>query len=179
MPLHPQPPVRPQRLPSRMTLDRRRAVAAVAAVAFQPPPACPLRLSAVLDPWGAVLRTALHRQVLPSQAILDRSRALAALALQRPPAPAATTLHGPRAARSMAPQGPLAFPLRLRALLHRRRLVAAMALQRPLLSPLRLRAVLGRWRAVAATALQRQPLCHRRPPSRPPLERWAAAEMAL
>src|SRR5258708_15629103 len=161
MPLHWQPPERPQRLPSGVTLDRRRAMGAVV---FQPPPACPLRLRAVLDPWGAVLRTALHRrphhpQVLPSQAILDRSRALAALqpecplryravldrwravaamALQRPPASATTTLHGPRAARSMALQGTLACPLRLRALLHWCRLLAATALQRPLLSPLRL-----------------------------------------
>src|SRR6266436_555658 len=88
----------------------------------------------------------------PSRVTLDRRRAMAAMALQRPPASAATTLHGPKAARSMA-------------------------LRRPLASPLRLRAVLGRWRAVAVTALHRQPLRHRRPPSRPPLERWAAAEM--
>src|SRR5258707_1917129 len=84
MPLHWQPPERPQRLPSGVTLDRRRAMGAVV---FQPPPACPLRLRAVLDPWGAVLRTALHRrphhpQALPSQPILDRSRALAAIALE-------------------------------------------------------------------------------------------------
>src|SRR5437899_2762927 len=115
----------------------------------------------------------------PSRVTLDRRRAMAAMALQRPPASAATTLHGPKAARSMALRRPLACPLRLRALLHQCRLVvAALALQRPLLSPLRLRAVLGRWRAVAVTALHRQPLRHRRPPSRPPLERWAAAEMA-
>src|SRR5258708_5499229 len=178
MPLHWQPPERPQRLPSGVTLDRRRAMGAVV---FQPPPACPLRLRAVLDPWGAVLRTELHRrphhpQVLPSQAILDRSRALAAMALepecplrcravldrcravaamalQRPPASAPTTFHRPRAARSRA-------------------------LQRPLACPLRLRAVLGRWRVVAAAVLQRQPLGRRRPPSRPLLERWAAAAMA-
>src|SRR5712671_3484710 len=199
MPLYRQPLERLQRPPSRATLDRRRAVA------FQPLPACPLRLSVVLDPWGAVLRTALHRrphhpQVLPSQAILDRSRAVAAMALQRPPASATTTLHGPRAARSMALQRTLACPLRLRALLHWCRLLAAMALQRPLLSPLRLwavlgrwraalqrpllsplrlRGVLGRWRALPPTARQRQPLGRRRPPSRPLLERWAAAAMAL
>src|SRR3989442_13614694 len=95
---------------------------------------------------------------------------------QPPPAPAATTLRGPKAARSMALRRPLACPLRLRALLHQCRLVvAALALQRPLLSPLRLRAVLGRWRAVALTARHRQPLRHRRPPPPPALERWAAA----
>src|SRR5258708_6568938 len=129
MPLHWQPPERPQRLPSGVTLDRRRAMGAVV---FQPPPACPLRLRAVLDPWGAVLGTEPHR---------------------RPHPPAATPLHRPRAARSMA-------------------------LQRPLACPLRLRAVLGRWRVVAAAVLQRQPLGRRRPPSRPLLERWAAAAMA-
>src|SRR5229473_2038025 len=156
MPLHRQPPERQQRLPSRMTLDRRRAVA------FQLPPACPLRLWAVLDPWGAVMRTPLHRrpyhpQVLPSQAILARSRALAAMALQRPLASAATTLHGPRAARSTALQRPLACPLRLRAVLGRGRAVLPTALQRPPACPLRLQAVLGRWRAVPPTALQRPP----------------------
>src|SRR5713101_2905783 len=108
MPLQRQPPERPRRLPSRVTLDRRRAVAAMA---FQPPPG-PLRLWAVLGRWRTVLRTALHRrphhpQVLPSQAILDRSRALAAMALQ--------------------PE----CPLRHRAVLDRWRAVAAMALQRP------------------------------------------------
>src|SRR5216684_3229305 len=107
MPLHRQSLERLQRLPSRATLDRRRAVA------FQPLPACPLRLSVVLEPWGAVLRTALHRrphhpQILPFQAILDRSRALAAMALLQPEC-----------------------PLRYRAVLDRWRAVAAMALQRP------------------------------------------------
>src|SRR5712671_4342025 len=174
MPLYRQPLERLQRPPSRATLDRRRAVA------FQPLPACPLRLSVVLEPWGAVLRTALHRrphhpQILPFQAVLDRWRALAAMALQRPPASATTTLHGQRAARSMALQRTLACPLRLRAVLGRWR----AALQRPLLSPLRLRGVLGRWRALPPTARQRQPLGRRRPPSRPLLERWAAASMAL
>src|SRR5260370_17836559 len=111
MPLPRQPPERPQRPPSRVTLAWRRAVAAGV---FQPPPACPLRLRAVLDPWRAVLRTALHRpphhpQVLPSQAILDRSRALAAL----------------------QPECPLPY----RAVLDPLRAVAAMALPRPPASP--------------------------------------------
>src|SRR5258707_9864828 len=157
MPLHWQPPERPQRLPSGVTLDRRRAMGAVV---FQPPPACPLRLRAVLDPWGAVLRTELHRPphhplLLPSQVILARSRALAAMSLQQPECPiryravldrwtavaamalqppsasAATTLHGPRVGRSMALQRPPACPLRLRALLARCRLVPPTARRRP------------------------------------------------
>jgi hypothetical protein len=153
MPLHRQPPWGPQRNPSRVTLGRRRAVT----VALQPPPASPLRLGAILDPRGAVLRTALprrpyHLQVLPPQAILDRSRALAtmvprrpqcplgyrvvldrwravaAMAFQPPPASATTILRGPRAARSLGLRRPPACLLRLRALPHRCKLAAAVAL---------------------------------------------------
>src|SRR6266404_1354032 len=174
MPLQRQPPERPQRLPSRVTLDRRRAMGAV----FQPPPACPLRLRAVLDPWGAVLRTELHRRphhplVLPSQVILARSRALAAMALQQPECPIRyrAVLDRWRAVAAMALQRPSASAA---TTLHGPRVGRSMALQRPPACLLRLRAVLGRWRAVAATALQRRPLGRRRPPSHPLLERWAA-----